>query len=124
MVPTKDYHGNGMIQFFEGTRFVGEQKRYFCGANDGGESFSAYWPHTAYFCSQCGEIWGRAICQYGFDYKPRVLAPWTIEQRRCVKHGDGYFLGHIPVLRPEQDLDACSPELLLREATLLLMRQP
>lgn len=123
MVQSQAHHGNGVIQYFEGNNFVGEEKRYFCGASDGGQSFSAIWPHTAYFCSQCGEIWGRAICQYDFDYKPRVVAPWTIEIRRCVKHGDGYFLARIPSARPELTLEACSPSLLLREATLLLMRQ-
>lgn len=119
-----NYTGIGLIQYFEGNNFVGQRRKYFCGTSYGGESYSASYPHTAYFCSQCGEIWGRAICQYDFAYKPISLAPWTIEQRRCVKHGDGYFIGHIPVIAPERDLDEYSPELLLREVTLLLMRQP
>lgn len=93
---------------------VGERRVYCCGASDSGETFSAYWPNTAYFCPACGEIWGRAVYDFEFEYSPRVVGrPWVVESRRCVKHGDGTFLAG-------QLLEGCSSELLTRELLALL----
>lgn len=42
-------------------------------------------PSTAFFCSICGEVWGR-----------RILQPenWVVEDRFCLDHGDGSLLHH------------------------------
>lgn len=111
------YHGTATVQYFERDAFVGERRVYCCGASSGGESFSALWPHTAYVCPLCGQLWGRAVYQYEFDYSPRVRMVWAVEVRRCVSCGDGAFL-------VSQDLDSCSHSLLQREATILLLREP
>lgn len=96
---------------------LGHRNLYLCGATSAADRFSAYWPHTAYFCPECGEIWARMEYSYEFDYAPRVKGRWTTEIRRCEAHGDGYLL-------VAQPLDHVSPELLLRELNLLLKRTP
>jgi len=72
---------------------------YCCGARDASGAFSAFWPHTAYFCPLCGDLWGRAVMSYEFDYAPRVHGSWVVEKRPCVRCGDGQFL-----------YDGCNPE--------------
>jgi len=96
---------------------LGHRDLYLCGATTASDRFSAYWPHTAYFCPECGEIWARMKYEYEFDYAPRVPGRWTTEIRRCESHGDGYLLVAVP-------LDHCSPEILSRELNLLLKRTP
>ena len=111
--------GNATVQWFENDVFVGEQYVYCCGsAMPGGESASGYWPNLAIICPECGRLWARAIYQYEFSYQPRVPWKWVAEARRCPEHGDGTFL------RERDILDQCSPEILRREAILLLLRQP
>ena len=105
--------GPATVQYFERDAYVGSRRMYCCGASSAGESFSAYWPHTAYFCPVCGDLWGREVIQPEFDYAPRVSGPWVIERRRCVEHGDGQFL-------VGKDLDYVSLELLTREFLALL----
>jgi hypothetical protein len=107
--------GIASVQYFEAGAFIGARQMYCCGAADSGTRFSAYWPHTAYFCPVCGEIWARAIYQFEFEYAPRIHSPWAIESRRCVEHGDGTLL-------TEQPLELCDKELLLREFYALLQR--
>ena len=109
-------HGTARVRYFDHGSPVGEREAYCCGYSDtAGESHSAYWPHIAYFCPYCGEIWGREVLIPQFSYQPIPQQPWVIESRRCAKHGDGLFLTGKP-------LDNCSPELLRREALLLLNR--
>lgn len=116
MSPSVD--GKAIIRYFEGSSFVGSRESYCCGyaAADGTRS-SAYWPNTAYFCPNCGEIWGRAVYDYQFAYQPIPQAPWVVESRRCPQHGDGYFLSGIG----GPNLLSCSRELLAREALLLCL---
>lgn len=110
--------GNASILYFEGSSFVGKRESYCCGyAKADGSRHSAYWPNTAFFCPVCGEIWGRAVYDFSFEYSPLVSSPWTIESRRCPSHGDGYFLSGLG----ESSLPSCSLELLKREALLLCL---
>jgi len=106
--------GNATVQYFEGGSYVGEREIYCCGYTPSfGERVSAYWPHTAYFCPICGEIWGRAIYQHHFTYSPIPKNSWVVETRRCVKHGDGTFL-------TSQVLDHCDRNILNRELLAIL----
>lgn len=106
--------GNSTVLYMEGESVVGQREIYCCGYSpSAGVSVSAYWPHTAYFCPMCGEIWGRAIYSHHFDYKPIPQASWVVETRRCVKHGDGTLL-------TGQSLDHCSTNLLTREFLAIL----
>lgn len=109
-----DTSGNATVLYFEGSQNVGEREVYCCGyASSSGERFSAFWPHTAYFCPICGEIWGRAIYQHHFSYSPIPKDSWVVETRRCVKHGDGTFL-------TSQPLEFASHRLLTRELLAIL----
>lgn len=105
--------GDAVIQYFDGDRYVGSRRVYLCGYGEGGISYSAYWPHTAYFCPVCGNLWGREIVQPEFAYSPKVPDAWTIERRRCVEHGDGQFLCG-------KDLDYADKDLLTRELLALI----
>lgn len=121
MTPSVD--GNATILYFDRDQFVGERSLYCCGyATASGERHSAYWPNTAYFCPHCGEIWGRAVYDFKFQYSPYIRdnAPWVIESRRCPSHGDGYFLSGLG----EESLPFCSLGLLKREAHLLCLNNP
>jgi len=90
---------------------LGRREVYCCGYT---ESHSAYWPHTAYFCPLCGELWARAIYSFSFEYRPIPQAAWTVTLRPCVKCGDGTLL--------DEQLEGASPELLTREFLALLER--
>lgn len=112
------YHGNSTIQYFEGSRFIGERLSYCCGAREAdGISFSAFWPHTAYFCPYCGEVWGREIYQHHFEYSPRPPESWVVEKRPCPRHGDGQFLSGL------SEFEHCSDDLLRREVLVLLLKE-
>ena len=109
--------GTSVVRFFERDVFVGEYEQYSAGYSDGaGKRYSGYWPHVAYFCPTCGELWGRAIITHQFPYKPIPSAQWRVVDRRCVGCGDGQFL----IERAQ--LDNVSPELLSREFQVLLLR--
>ena len=106
--------GTSLVQYFEQGNFVGERMQYSCGASLAGVRFSSHYPHIAYVCPACGELWGRAILTHQFDYKPYLKDAWRVEVRRCVECGDGQFL-------PDRtDFDHTSPALLLREVQVLL----
>ena len=105
--------GIAEVQYFEHDSFVGTRRMYCCGYSEAGKSYSAFWPHTAYFCPKCGDLWGRAIYSYQFDYQPIPRSSWVVESRPCVGCGDGQFLY-------AQSLEGCSPPLLLRELAALL----
>jgi hypothetical protein len=105
-----------VVQYFEGSRFVGEHPEWCNGTTWSGKHHSCYHPHSAFFCRQCGEIWGRAIRQYHAGYNPIPQLPWAMYYRNCPKHGDGLFLE----LTLSENLLHCSPDLLHREVLLLL----
>ena len=113
--------GNATVRYFEGNQFIGSRLIYCCGyASTSGQRHSAYWPNIAFFCPGCGEIGGRAVYDHHFQYQPIISAPWNIETRRCVQHGDGYFLSGYG----ESSLPDCSRELLKREALILILQNP
>ena len=115
MPPSLPLSGNSLVQFFEQGQFVGELTQYSCGYQSGdGESHSAYWPHRAYFCPVCGEIWGREVYTHQFQYRPIPPGEWVVETRNCVEHGDGQLLAK------RGELDFVSKELLTREVLALL----
>lgn len=106
--------GTARVAFLEHLVPVGEAHVYCCGARDADAApFSAHWPHVAFFCPKCGDLWGRAVWEYEFDYRPRVVASWRVEARLCVACGDGQFLAGWP-------LDGASEDLLTREFHALL----
>lgn len=108
--------GKATIHYLEGTTLVGSREVYCCGTSIGrGERHSAFYPNTAYFCPHCGEIWGRAVYDFQFQYSPIPTAFWVTESRRCPAHGDGYLL----VGLTDAELLLCSTPLLAREALLL-----
>lgn len=81
---------------------------------------SAAYPHTAFFCPTCGEIWARAIYDFQFSYQPLIESSWVTEIRRCPQHGDGTFLSGYS----GSHLENCSRELLAREALILCLNEP
>jgi hypothetical protein len=103
--------------FFEGTKLAGTRDILVAPIEWGNGFRSSYHPSIAYFCPECGEIWGRAVFSPSGPYDPIVQAKWIIETRHCPKHGDGYFL----VGLSDSQLSACSKELLKREALLLML---
>lgn len=113
--------GLATVQYFERDTYVGSRQMYCCGASSAGVSFSAYWPHTAYFCPVCGDLWGRAVMCYEFEYAPKVPGSWIVEKRRCVEHGDGQFL-YDGINSDSVWLNYASPELLTREFHALMER--
>lgn len=113
-----NYAGNATLIFSlsVGMR-LGFIETYCCGyRGEDGESRSAYWPHTAYFCRRCGAHWASATFSYEFIYDPVPEYPWIVIEKCCEACGDGLFLG-------ERDLAGASEELLKREVDLLLRRQ-
>lgn len=109
----KQMSGIANVLYYAQGSLVGTRRTYCCSASDSGTTFSAYWPNTAYFCPHCGDIWGRSIYEFQFDYAPRVRVPWVIESRNCLAHGDGTFLISVP-------LSDCDSPLLTRELLALL----
>lgn len=115
------HSGPAALKFFERDQFVGELRQYCCGyRGTGGEVRSAYWPNTAFACPTCGNIWGRSVFEFEFDYAPIPPNPWVFEIRRCRDHGDGLFLTGIPdqILR-----EFTTSNLLRREAEILVLRE-
>ena len=118
---TQNPDGNALVIYLENGAPIGTRLQYCCGyANSAGDRHSALWPHTAYFCPVCGEIWARVIYDYQFNYVPLVPVSWSIESRRCASHGDGTLLTGYE----GEHLRSCSPELLSREALILCLRNP
>lgn len=114
--------GDAIIRYFEHDRFIGQRLSYCCSFTSGGQAAtsSAHWPHVAYVCPTCGNLWGRAIFDHQFTYAPLPTVQdrlWAVEVRRCAEHGDGTFLtGQLT------DLHLCDKALLAREAFLLSSR--
>jgi len=90
---------------FDGSRPVGTIQ------HDRGQWQSvAHLPSWAFFCPQCGEIWGRVV-----RTEPAANQHWLVMQRQCVAHGDGQML-------VGQDLTRCDAPLLTRELLAILER--
>lgn len=111
--------GSATVQYFEGSRYVGDLRHYCAGyRSPGGKLSSCLWPHKAYFCPKCGELWARAVYQYEFDYSPLLSeVEWTVTTRRCPRHGDGQFLSGL------SEFEHCSDDLLRREVLVLLLKE-
>lgn len=107
-------HNEVIISYFEGNRFIG-QSRTECGTVDvAGSQYHAYWPDTAYFCPTCGELWGRCIKDFQFNYCPYYTGTrWEVETRHCVAHGDGAFLADDRFLEGTYDKALLTRELLV-----------
>lgn len=103
------YAGGALVQCFDHSELVGSYSHYCCGFDNLGDSWSAWWPHIALFCPFCGELWGRRVYQYNFDYRPygEDRQPWVVETEPCVHHGGGQLI----------------PNTLVREADELLLRR-
>jgi len=107
--------GNATVQCFEGSSFAGAYSHYCCGFDKSGDRYSASWPHIAIFCPQCGELWGRRVYLYEFDYQPYLAVPWRVETASCLAHGGGQLL-------PTGDEDAADEQLIKREFNLLMQQ--
>ena len=90
--------------YFLGNAVLGESPQY-----SKWEDLKVNHQNIAYFCPQCGEVWGRI-----FDER---LAGWFPATTYCTKHGGGSFLF------PWRHDCAELPEAVLRyELNLLLER--
>lgn len=107
--------GVATVQCFENSSPAGTYSHYCCGFDNLGSSYSAWWPHVALFCPYCGELWGRRVYLYNFDYQPYRAVPWNIETEACAAHGGGQL---IPT-NYESDADE---QLIKREFTLLMQQ--
>ncbi len=106
--------GEATLTFLEGGMEIGYVRKYLCGCTDSGQSHSGYFPHLAYFCTECGKVWMRGEWTYSFDYRPLPVGRWRVLERPCPAHGGGQLI------EPSERLDAFSAELLLREFHILL----
>lgn len=111
------YSGGAVIQCFDHSQLVGTYSHYCCGFDNSGDKWSAWWPHTALFCPHCGEIWGRRVYLYEFDYHPygEDRRAWSVDTKECAQHGGGWL---VPVT-----LVKVADEQLLRREFNLLMQQ-
>lgn len=93
-----------VVQYFEGTRYIGAQtcERQWRGGDE--IVASRYWPNTAYWCQDCGEIWARSITQSEWP----LPQSWGLIHSRCPRHGAGLLLLWT-------DLEGADHELLTRE---------
>lgn len=105
--------GPATVTYFLGQSLVGSRESYCCGYSEAGESYSAYWPNIAYFCEICGELWGRQILTFHFDYAPRFGATWKVRSRPCQWCGGGNFL-------VDEPLDGADEALLRHELRVLI----
>lgn len=103
--------GGATLHYLDGDQYLGCREVCCAGYT---EQHSAYYPNTAFFCTQCGELWARAVYNFSFDYVPIPQTPWAITLRPCVKCGDGTLL--------DTSLEGASLELLTRELLALLER--
>lgn len=85
MTTTGTTSGQATLSVFQGDRLVRSGERYCAGGREG---HSALWPHVAWFCRICGEIWRREVYTYHFDYRPECGDRWTIVQNICDKCGE------------------------------------
>lgn len=78
--PTTKADGNATLSTFEGNQLVSSETVYCCGY-EGGRS--AYWPHLATICPECGEVWRREVYTYHFLYQPLVPDRWRSRSELC-----------------------------------------
>lgn len=115
------YSGGAVIQCFDHNELVGSYSHYCCGFDYAGNKYSAWWPHIALFCPECGEIWGRRVYLYEFDYEPYQVAgdlkraDWAVETEHCAAHGGGQLL-------PDTLTEVADEPLLRREFDLLMQQ--
>lgn len=111
-----NHAGGAVIQCFDHSELVGSYSHYCCGFDNAGDKYSAWWPHIALFCPFCGELWGRRVYQYDFDYRPYGdHVPWVVETEACAAHGGGQLVPNTLV--------SIADEPLLRREFNLLMQQ-
>lgn len=72
-------NGHATITTFEGTH-VSTERVYCCGTPP---NRSAYYPHVAWFCPECGEVWRRQVYAFEFTYAPLVAEKWKVYTSRC-----------------------------------------
>jgi len=72
--------GNATLSTFEGDHLISAELVYCCGY-EGGRS--AFWPHRAWFCPECGTIWRRAVYEYHFSYTPIPSGAWRVTLEDC-----------------------------------------
>lgn len=73
-------NGNATLSIFEAARLASSSEVYCCGYEGG---HSAFWPHLAWFCPECGEIWRREVYDYHFTYRPIPPAKWIVREDLC-----------------------------------------
>jgi hypothetical protein len=95
---------------------LGQLTFHACGYSEGGQSYSAHWPHLAYFCDTCGRIWAEGRNEYHFDYSPLPVAKWKVEVIGCEQHNGG-------VLVPTEYLCYADNDLLTYELSTELSRK-
>ena len=106
----------GLARYLVGGKYVGTRQVYHAPCSTGSDSRSGFWPHTAFICPVCGELWAREIQEHGAEYHPWVADNWRAELRACVQHGDG------TLIPPTFPLEFVSPELLAHDAFILLLK--
>jgi len=72
--------GNATLSTFEFGVPVAEDRVYCCGTPPGR---SAYYPHLAAFCPECGELWRREVYTYHFNYQPIPSGLWKVREDLC-----------------------------------------
>lgn len=73
-------NGNATLSTFVGGSLVREELVYCAGTPP---NRSAYYPHIATFCPECGELWRREVYTYHFDYAPIPWARWRTQEDLC-----------------------------------------
>ena len=110
-----NYAGGALVQCFDHGALVGSYSHYCCGFDNAGDKYSAHWPHWALFCPHCGEIWGRRVYVYKFQYRPYLDVPWVVETAPCAQHGGGQLI-------PNTLTDRADEQLIRREFNLLMQQ--
>jgi hypothetical protein len=78
LATTRD--GTATLTRFRAGQVVGTTRVYCCGTPP---DRSAFYPHIASFCPECGEVWQREVYTYDFDYRPIPPGKWRVETERC-----------------------------------------
>jgi ribosomal protein S27AE len=105
--------GNVTVHYFEGETYAGSRQAHVPSQNLRTGTYSKFSPNRAFFCINCGQLWGRSIYEFTFDYTPFCDMKWVMYSIKCVKCGDGQFLEH-------EDIEYCDKSLLTRELLALI----
>ena len=65
--------GNATLSVFEQGQLTSSSEIYCCGTP---YERSAFWPHVASFCPECGEVWRREVYDYHFNYLTNAAPFW------------------------------------------------